>query len=301
MDQISAFFPKAAGFKERLVSTCIEIEDIASETEVLAEDVEFDPERASWLKDRLSSIYSLLQKHRTDSVSSLIELRDKLGKKLESIHSYDHQIEALAKLLDQQRSILSETAKTLHQKRQTVICEIEEQLQGQLQQLGMPNAQFKIDMMEDSDFGPSGTDQVNFMFSANKNADLQEISKVASGGEISRFMLSVKAMISASVALPTIIFDEIDTGVSGDIADKMGSIMKSMAANMQVISITHLPQVAAKGNQHYFVFKSDDEDSTSTQIKHLNKQERIGEIAKMLSGANITAAALENAKQLIGA
>jgi len=300
MDLIAAFYPKATGFKERLVSANIELEDIAAETEVLAEDVEFDPDRAAFLKDKLNSIYSLLQKHRMDDVSGLIQLRDSLAKKLENINSYDQQIEALAKLLAQQKSILSETAKILSKKRKSVVADIENVLQSQLQQLGMPNAQFKIDMKEEPDFGASGIDQVNFMFSANKNSDLQEISKVASGGEISRFMLSVKAMISASVALPTIIFDEIDTGVSGDIADKMGSIMKQMAVNMQVVSITHLPQVAAKGDHHYFVYKSDDDDSTSTQIKHLNKEERVTEIAKMLSGANVTAAALANAKQLIG-
>lgn len=299
MSNISSFFAKAGELHKRLDSAFIELKDIAGELEILGNDVEFNQERADFIKERLDLMYSLQQQHRVGSVKELLELKDELEKKIEKITNYDFEIEELSKQLKAAYDDLMVLAKKISENRKKTIPKIEKTVIRQLAELGIPNAQFTIERISDEKLTPNGIDLVNFLFSANKKMEQKPVAKVASGGEISRLMLSIKALISKSAALPTIIFDEIDAGVSGDIAGKMGNIFRSMGKNMQVINITHLPQVAAKGDYHFKVYKKDKKDTTSTQIKELKNNERVEEIAKMLSGENITEAAFENAKELL--
>jgi DNA repair protein RecN (Recombination protein N) len=234
-----------------------------------------------------------------DSIADLLAIKDELQTRLNEITSYDQQIETIASELNEAKEQLEKEAKKLSDKRKSTIPEIEKKITHLLKELAIPNGNFAIRQSKAEDFTPTGYDEIQFLFSANKQSPLQDVGTVASGGEISRLMLSLKSLISRSAAIPTIIFDEIDAGVSGDIADKVGLLMSQMANEMQVINITHLPQVASRGKYHYLVYKEDKEDSTFTYIKLLDREERIVEIAKLLSGEELTDAALENARELL--
>ncbi|GET29370.1 DNA repair protein RecN [Prolixibacter sp. SD074] len=299
LSKVEGFFPEGESLRQRLESTYLELKDIADEAERAAESVEYDPGRIEFLNDRLDLIYTLQQKHRVETVAELIAIRDSLDAKISDIDSYDLEIEKLEKQRDAAEAEVKKLAEQLSEQRKEVLPAIEERVNGLLLQLGMPNSRFRVDLNSNGTPASSGTDEVSFMFSANKNTELCEISKVASGGEMSRLMLSLKSLISKSKALPTIIFDEIDSGISGEIAGKMGSILKDMSAGMQVINITHLPQVAAKGDYHFWVYKQDTEHETVTHLKLLSEKERVEELAKMLSGENISDAALQNAQELL--
>ena len=297
--QVQNVFSDGENFYERFESSCIELQDLASELERSYESMEFDPSRISFLNERLDTIYSFQQKHRVESVEELINIREDLDQKVQDISSSDDLIEELKAQLQKQESKLVKASEKLSKSRRFVIPDIEKALESQLIQLGMPHAKINFKQSIAEEFQYLGRDLIRILFSANKNGQLEEISKVASGGEMSRLMLSIKYLISASTALPSIVFDEIDTGVSGEIADKMGVVMRDMAENIQVISITHLPQIASKGNYHYKVYKADDELETYSNIVLLDSESRIEELAKMLSGADMTQAAMENAKVLL--
>jgi len=297
--KILDYYPPAREVSERLESSYIELQDLSNEIEVMSENVEHDPQRMEYIRERLDEIYSFQHKHHVSSVSELIDIRDDLRKKLEEINSYDFRLDEMEKELKEKRDALCRRADELTQARNKGIPGIEERITSMLKQLGIPNASFKIHRRDLEDFSSQGQDHVQFLFSANKNVALEDISKVASGGELSRLMLSLKSLIAETKSLPTIIFDEIDSGTSGDIAGKMGAIMKAMSGNMQVINITHLPQIASKGDYHYLVYKHDDNETTHTNIKQLEAQERIREIAKMLSGEELTETALQNAREFL--
>ena len=299
IDQVKNVFSEGEEFYKRFESSCIELQDLASELERSYESMEFDPSRISLLNEKLDTIYSLQQKHRVDSIEGLIQVREDLDDKVQRISSSDEVIEKLKLQLQKQESKLAKASQKLSKSRKSVIPEIDKALESQLIQLGMAHAKIKFEQTVAEEYQYLGQDLIRILFSANKNGQLEEISKVASGGEVSRLMLSIKSLISASTALPSIVFDEIDTGVSGEIADKMGVVMQKMAENIQVISITHLPQIASKGTYHYKVYKADDELETYSNIVLLDKESRIEELAKMLSGSDLTQAAMENAKVLL--
>nr|WP_320118674.1 DNA repair protein RecN [uncultured Marinifilum sp.] len=299
LSQIQTVFSEANDYFERLESSYIELQDLAQEIDKANENIEFDAARIDYLNQRLDAIYSLQQKHRVDSVEDLIKIRTELELKVSKIESGDDLIEDLKNQLEKQKIKLEKAAISLTNTRKKAIPNIENTIVNQLVQLGISNANFKVQILNSEDFQYLGADKLSFLFSANKNGSLEEVQRVASGGELSRLMLSIKYLISSSTALPSIVFDEIDTGVSGEIADKMGAMMTQMAENIQVISITHLPQIAGKGKYHYKVYKADDEHETYSNIVLLDKQSRLEELAKMLSGADLTKAALENAKVLL--
>lgn len=296
---IAEYLIKALELNERLNSVYIELEDISSETEILNNTIEHNPERLQILNDNLDKIYSLLKKHKVETIEELIEIRNKFQVNLDEINSYDENIKNLEKNIEKTTSDLEILAKELSSRRKNEIPKIEIEILNLIQQLGMPNSSFKILVNPLKEFTLTGKDEIFFLFSANKNVEPQPISKVASGGELSRLMLSIKFLVSRTKSLPTIIFDEIDTGVSGEIAFKMGNILKKMSKNLQVINITHLPQIAAKGDYHFKVYKVENEKGTSSEIKKLEEAERLNEIAKMLSGENLSEAAIENAKELL--
>ena len=301
MSNLREVYAPAGELAERLDSVYIELKDIAREIEDREETIEFNPERLNTVNERLNLLYTLEQKHRVDTVDELLALQESYAAKLAGITSSDEDIERLQercvdlfKQVEAQAGVLTEARKRAAQ-------EVERQMASRLIPLGMPNVRFQVEMGVRKEPGIHGMDTVNFLFSANKNGVLQNISSVASGGEIARVMLSVKAMIAGAVKLPTIVFDEIDTGVSGEIADRMADIMQEMGDNdRQVISITHLPQIAARGRVHYKVYKQDNEKETNSHIRRLTDEERVEEIAHMLSGATLTDAALNNARALLG-
>ena len=294
-------YPAAEALLARLESSYIELKDIAQEVVSNEEQVEFNPSRLNEVNERLNLIYSLQQKHHVDTVEELITLCNEYVSRLSAITSFDEDIEILKKRCEDLYVMVQRRAAELTEARSMAAREIETQMSSRLIPLGMPNVRFVVEMGARKEPGMHGMDTVSFLFSANKNGALQNISSVASGGEIARVMLSVKAMIAGAVKLPTIVFDEIDTGVSGEIADRMADIMQEMADNgRQVISITHLPQIAARGRIHYKVYKKDNEMETNSHIRRLTENERIEEIAHMLSGATLTEAALDNARALLG-
>lgn len=292
-------FPQLTEIAERLKSNYIDIKDIAEEVTDKADRINFDPERLEWVEERLSTIYSLEKKHGCETISQLIEIRNSLGEKLLHI---DNSEEEIAELENLEKKLTAETkklAEVITETRKKAAVFFEKELREKVAYLGMPNVAFKVEITPLKGFSINGIDDIKFLFSANKNQPLKPVGEVASGGEISRLMLSIKSLIADVKTLPTIIFDEIDTGVSGDIADRMGEVMKSMSEHLQVITITHLPQVAGKGNAHFKVYKQDDEQDTKTHIVLLEHEERINEIARMLSGSTITKEAINNAKILI--
>ena len=297
---ISKVFPPAKEWMERLDSCYIELKDLSHEIAHASEEVDFNPTRLDYVNERLNLIYSLQQKHRVDTIDQLLKITEDYRSKLEAITSYDSRIDELKAMKEALYSKVINQASKLTTLRSKAAKEIEQKMQTYLVPLGMPNVRFSVELTSKKEPDMNGLDSVNFLFSANKNGMLQQVASIASGGEIARVMLSLKAMIAGAVKLPTIIFDEIDTGVSGSIAEKMALIMQEMGqANRQVISITHLPQIAAKGATHYKVYKVDTEVGTNSYIRQLNQEERIQEIANMLSGAVLTEAALNNAKALL--
>ena len=294
-------YSPATELAERLESTYIELKDVSQEISSQEEVVEFYPDRLEEVNDRLNLIYTLQQKHRATTVEELLTLAEEYAAKLAAITSYDERIGELTTLCDTLYNKVRKQAAVLTKARTGAAREVEKQMASRLVPLGMPNVRFQVEMGIRKEPGVHGEDTVNFLFSANKNGSLQNISSVASGGEIARVMLSIKAMIAGAVKLPTIVFDEIDTGVSGEIADRMADIMQEMGEqDRQVISITHLPQIAARGCAHYKVYKQDNETETNSHIRRLADEERVEEIAHMLSGATLTEAALNNAKALLG-
>ena len=296
---IERVYPDVEELAERLNSCYIELKDVAAEVSGKLEDVDFDPAELDSVNARLDKIYDLEKKYKVDSVAELIALQQDLGRKLSNIENSD---EALAELERQAAAAMKEAqakADVLTKMRKQAATVIEQQMQSRLVPLGMPHVRFQI-VIESSPLSRDGQDNVSFLFSANTSTPLQPVSQVASGGEIARVMLSLKAMISGTVKLPTIIFDEIDTGVSGKIAEQMAQMMAEMGRNdRQVISITHLPQIAALGTTHYKVYKEETPQGTTSHLQMLTDDERVGEIAQMLSGSDVTEAAILNAKQLL--
>ncbi len=305
IESITRVYPHMEELSERLESAYIEIKDIASDISSTLDDVEFDPERLEYINNRLDTIYSLEKKYSKGNVEELIEERDRLQKAIDAIDNSDEDLKELSAKVDTLRKKAQQLAEALTKTRTKAAKTVEDEIHKRLTALGMPNVQFAVELTcnkteDSSHLTKDGQDKIAFMFSANKGMALRPVSQVASGGEIARVMLSLKAMISGAVKLPTIIFDEIDTGVSGKMAEKMADIMKEMGeANRQVISITHLPQIAAKGSFHYKVEKHDTESGTTSLMRRLNDEERVQEIAQMLSGENITDAALTNARELL--
>lgn len=296
---IEKVLAQATQLADRLDSSLIEIKDIASEAEGLLEDVDFDPSELDSVNARLDKIYDLQKKYRVDSVEELLAKQENLQQKLFSIENSDEELVALERELEQLHDKCLAKAVTLSEKRRKAAKTIERQLCERLVPLGMPNVRFEV-TIEQEEIGRMGQDKISFLFSANTSTPLQPVSQVASGGEIARVMLALKAMISGAVQLPTIIFDEIDTGVSGKVAEQMARIMHEMGCqNRQVISITHLPQIAALGTTHYKVFKEETAQGTISHMKMLAIEERVTEIAQMLSGSNVSQAAMENARQLL--
>ena len=300
LSSLQKVYQPATELAGRMHSTYIELKDIIDEISTQSEDIEFNPVRLDEVNGRLNLIYSLEQKHRVQTVEELVRLTEEYRDRLATITSFDDRIAALAARRDAQYHKVKKQAALLTKARTVAAREVEKQLATRLIPLGMPNVRFQVEMGLRKEPGMQGEDTVSFLFSANKNGALQNISSVASGGEIARVMLSVKAMIAGAVKLPTIVFDEIDTGVSGEIADRMADIMQEMGEQeRQVISITHLPQIAARGRAHYKVYKRDNDMETNSHIRRLTDEERVEEIAHMLSGATLTEAALENAKSLL--
>ena len=297
---LRSVFAPAGELADRLDSVYIELKDISQEVSDKEEEVEFNPARLDEVNARLNLIYSLQQKHRVDTVKALLSLQENYALQLSAITSSDEDIARLEAQVKELFSQVTTQAQVLTEARTRAAREVERQMAARLVPLGMPNVRFQVEMGVRKEPGVHGADTVNFLFSANKNGVLQNISSVASGGEIARVMLSVKAMIAGAVKLPTIVFDEIDTGVSGEIADRMADIMQEMGDNdRQVISITHLPQIAARGRAHYKVYKEDNEVETNSHIRRLTDDERVEELAHMLSGATLTEAALNNARALL--
>lgn len=299
-ESVSKIFPEAEEIARRLETDYIDLKDIAEEAADRAEQVNFDPERNAAVEERLELIYTLEKKHGKSSCEELIALRDELAERLRHIDNSDDEIEEVKQSIRTLTASVRKNAAALTASRQRAARDFEKALTEKVAYLGMPNVRFQVDIRPTEDFTPTGADAITFLFSANKNQPLKPVGEIASGGEISRLMLSIKALISSAKALPTIIFDEIDTGVSGDIADRMGQIMQQMSAHLQVITITHLPQVAGKGDAHYKVFKEDSATETNTHILLLNDEKRVEEIARMLSGATLTPQAIENARVLLG-
>ncbi len=299
LGKLRPVLPEANPIFDRLESVYIEMKDISAETLVIADKTENDPEKIEKINQRLDLIYTLQQKHRVSTVYELLQIQADLSAKIDQVNSYEIEIERIQKEIHTQKDALKDLAEEMRKKRSSVSQLIENKVIEVLQNLGIPNAAFKLKFEKLVDFSMTGLDEVSFMFSANKSQDLQEIAKVASGGEMSRLMLAVKTLITDTKSLPTIIFDEIDTGVSGEVAVKMGIILGQMAKTVQVLNITHLPQIAAKGKHHYKVFKFDEADQTYTSIRKLSEQERVEEIAQMLSGENYSQTSVAAARELL--
>ncbi|MGZ4118415.1 MAG: DNA repair protein RecN [Bacteroidia bacterium] len=296
---MAKFKPEINELSTRLTSSYLELKDIANELESLESDIVYDPKRIEILTQALDAIYRLQQKHQVKTIEELITIKDDLSNKLLDFSSLEAEIEKVKKESSTLQKSLLVVAKKISANRKKVIPKLEKEISSLLSSLSMQNAQLKVEHVESEQLSKNGLDNVNFLFSANKGSDFKELNKVASGGELSRLMLSIKSLIAQLTALPTIIFDEIDTGVSGDVAHKIGTILSAMGKNMQVIAITHLPQLASKGNQHLFVYKQDVKNLTQSEIKVLTAEERVVEIAKMLSTGKPTEAALSNAKELL--
>lgn len=300
LNAIAKYLKESEDLNQRMESAYIELQDISHEIEQLNESIEYDPARIEFIRERLDSIYAQQQKHKVATIGELLQIKTDLETQIEHINSFDFRFDELKKKLELKKNELIQLAQQISKNRKQIIPDLEQKITRTLVLLGMPNAAFKIEQVPVNEFLPTGNEIIKFMFSANKNVAPEEIEKVASGGEISRLMLSLKSILVENKILPTIIFDEIDAGTSGEIADKMGVIIKQMSSKMQVINITHLPQIASKADFHYLVYKQDNHQTTNTYIKLLDKDERVNEIAKMLSGKELTDAAIQNAKVLLG-
>lgn len=299
LENIQHYLTEAPALTERLQSCFLELKDILDEAEVLAERVEHDPVRIEQVNDRLNLIYSLQQKHHVAEVSELIEIKDSFQQKINEAVGFDDEIKAVEKQLEDCRQQLEKKSTELTQVRTKSFKKIEQSVVADLKQLGMEKSRFEGVHQSLPDFTASGKDAVSFLFSANVDSQPAEISKIASGGEMSRLMLAIKNLLRNSKALPTVIFDEIDSGVSGEIAVKMGNILKSFSSSTQIINITHLPQIAAKGDAHFMVYKFEKEGKTFTSIKQLNDAERVEELAKMVGGESLTDSTIKTAKELM--
>jgi DNA repair protein RecN (Recombination protein N) len=299
LDKINPFLKEADEFHQRIESAYIELQDLAHETGYLAGNIEFNPQRMEEISRRLDFLYSLQQKHHLETVEQLIGLRESFEMKIAEVTNFDDEILKLEKELSRSALDLKEASVKLSQSRKNVFATIEHKVIEVLRQLSIPHAVFKVAHHVKDSFTPSGTDQVQFLFSAIKNGTPDEISRIASGGEISRVMLALKTLISGSRMLPTIIFDEIDAGISGEIALKTGAILKKLSADIQVINITHLPQIAGMGDHHFKVYKYETNAATLTSIRKLDKKERVEELATMLGGANPSETARKTARELM--
>lgn len=301
LSSIQPYFQQAEELAERIESCRIELQDIAGTLESEGESIDYDPMRLEELQSRLNTLYSLEQKHHVDSSEELTELMKRMKERLDMMDNSDEYIKQLQKEEQECRSLLERISGKLTEKRSMAAKKVEKEVISSLKMLGMPNVRFQVHISATESPTPKGMDKVSFLFSANLGSDMQNISHVASGGETARVMLSLKAILSGAVSLPTIIFDEIDTGVSGHIAESMANIMHKMGQQgRQVISITHLPQIAALGQHHYKVWKEDTDKITRSHITYLGQEERITELANMLSGSNVTKEAMNNARALLG-
>jgi len=299
LEKIKDYYAEAGGLSGRLQSVLLELKDILDEAEQLSEQIEFSPSRIEQVNDRLNLIYGFQQKHNVASVGELIELKNEFDNKINEAVGYDDEINSLTKQLEDKIVLLEKKAAELTQKRKKSFGVIEKSIVSDLKQLGMSKAKLQVVHQSSDSYRADGKDVVSFLFSANPDSTPDEISKIASGGEMSRLMLAIKNLLRSSKALPTVIFDEIDTGVSGEIAFKMGNIIKSFSSSTQIINITHLPQVAAKGDAHFKVFKYDEKGKTITSIRELNDNERVEELAKMVGGEKLTDTTLKTAQELL--
>ncbi len=299
LQKIVQLYTPSKEMASRMESAYIELKDIASEVENEAGKTGLEPGELEQLRERMDLLFGLMQKHRVQELDQLIALRNLLGEKIEALTFSDEKIAQLEKERSALQHTLEQQAGILHTSRGSAAEKMQKRVEEQLKQLGIPNARFRVELVKTDTFDANGSDQVRFLFSANKQLPLEEISRVASGGEVSRLMLSIKSMVSDRKGMPTLIFDEIDAGVSGEIADKVGGIMDHLAEGRQVMAITHLPQVASRGADHFVVYKEDTSDATYTRIRKLQPDERITEIARMLSGEEVTEAALSNARVLL--
>ena len=297
--KIASYSPEYKELLSRIQSLKIEFDDIAVEIENLNEDVNFDPAELEKLNDRLQMMYNLQKKHLVSSNEALLEIYQELSEKVAAVENSSEIISAKENEVKKLAEIIDSSAREIFEKRKKTIPVLVKKLETMLSNLGMENTRFQFNIKHVNSYFFNGKDELELLISANKGVNFGELKKIASGGELSRIMLSIKAILSEYLKLPTIIFDEIDSGVSGDISQKMAEIMKEMSKNMQVITITHLPQIAAKGNQHYKVFKVDENNNIVTKLKQLTDNERINELAEMLSGKDFSVTAIEHAKQLL--
>lgn len=293
------FLPSSESLVDRLQSSLIELKDLSAEVEQVAEGISMDEERLSIVNERLSILYDLQKKHRVTTVKELLELKQDLENKLQATDSQGEQIEVLKVKIEKLHQEIAKLADQLTKNRSKATKIVEKEVQEVLSRVGMPHAQLNVELNKLSDFKSTGQDEVSFLFSANKGQALQPIHRVASGGELSRVMLAIKSLVAKTSALPTIIFDEIDAGISGEVALRVGELMEELAENMQVISITHLPQIASQGNSHFKVYKEDKGNKTKSNIVLMNEEERVLEIAQMLSGANPEDTAIQHAKEML--
>ena len=299
LNTLSEVLKDAADYGERMNSVVLELEDIADDVERKAENVDFNPSRVEFINERLNVIYELERKHKVETVGELLRLQAGFMESLNNIRSYGSRVESLQEEIGMLENSMNGLAGKIHEARIASEGDLRKEMEELLVGLGIKHAVFAVSITSLQEFTPTGKDDVKFLFSANKNQEPGELVKVASGGEISRLMLSLKYILSRTKLLPVIIFDEIDTGVSGDIAHRMAVMMREMANRMQVLAITHLPQLAAAGNCHFKVYKEDGEESTVSRIRRLNEEERVLEIAGMMSGSVVNEAALENARFLL--
>lgn len=299
LSKISSFSKEYKDLSDRITSVKIELDDIVSELEDENDNVEFNPNEAEELNDRLQLIYNLQKKHYVNSNKELLEILEELSNKIIAVESSEEVINQKESEIKDVEQKLNDLAEKISKARQKVIPTLQSALQSLLSDLGMQNARFSIKVNLKDSYFSNGKDELQFLFSANKGGSFGELKKVASGGELSRIMLAIKKILSENISLPTIIFDEIDTGVSGEISNKIATIMQQMSKQMQVITITHLPQIAAKGNNHYKVYKEDINNTTTTNLRLLNPDERIVEIAEMLSGKEFSETAITHAKELL--
>ena len=299
LSKIANFSKEYSELSERISSVKIELDDIVSELEKASESVDFNPNETEKLNDRLQLIYNLQKKHYVNSIEELQAIYKELSEKVGQVENAEETINKKQQEIDKVTRKLDEVAQLISSSRTKILPKLQKELEKLLTELGMPNARFSITIKPTDNYFSNGKEALEFLFSANKGGNFGELKKVASGGELSRIMLSIKKILSENTQLPTIIFDEIDTGVSGEVSNKIATIMQQMSVHMQVITITHLPQIAAKGAQHYKVFKEDVNGVTTTNLKQLHKDERIVEIAEMLSGKNISDSAITHAKELL--
>ena len=299
LTKIASFGKSYEALKERIISVGIELDDVLIELDNLEDNLSSDPQELERIGSKIQIVNNLFQKHAVSEVNDLIGIRNDLKLKIDNTESLDETILLKEKDILKLEEKLNQIASKIHNKRKKIIPVFVSKLEAILSDLGMPNAKFKVELEAADHFVKNGKDNLQFLFMANKGSSYNELKKSASGGELSRIMLAIKSILAEYIQLPSIMFDEIDTGVSGEISNKMGEIMKHMSNKMQVFTITHLPQIAAKGNSHFKVFKTDIKDVTHTQLKKLNEEERIVEVAQMLGGLTITDSAMAHAKQLL--